>query len=433
MRYLLSNCLNPRNTPYKLFIPRYFGSSSEPIQVNSKTYQRDSMTNITPKILSHMDRNLHLQPNHPLCLIKQNIVNYMYKAYKNRRCSTSPLFSVHEQLSPVVTLEQNFDSLMVPKDHVSRNKSDSYYLNAEHMLRAHTTAHQSDLIGMGLNNFLLVGDVYRRDEIDSCHYPVFHQMDGVRLMNSEELYSMIPGHPGGTLFEMKGRSEDKQGIHTMDAAKMVEMDLKKCLMGLAKHLFGGKLEYRWVECYFPFTHPSWELEVKYKDSWLEVLGCGVMEQQILAEAGVTDKVGWAFGLGLERLAMVLYSIPDIRLFWSTDTGFLGQFSHCQPDTKVTYKPVSKFPQCINDLSFWLENEEDFSANDLYDLVREIGGDTVEQVTLMDRFSHPKTGKVSHCYRIVYRDMTKTLTQEEVNELHDKISSEATEKLGVTVR
>ena len=74
--------------------------------------------------------------------------------------------------------------------------------------------------------------------------------------------------------------------------------------------------------------------MKYKDSWLEVLGCGVMEQQILAEAGVTDKVGWAFGLGLERLAMVLYSIPDIRLFWSTDTGFLGQFSHCQPDTKV---------------------------------------------------------------------------------------------------
>merc|ERR1711884_497094 len=95
--------------------------------------------------------------------------------------------------------------------------------------------------------------------------------------------------------------------------------------GLAKALFPGEVETRWVECYFPFTHPSWELEVQWRGDWLEVLGCGVMEQELLANAGVVDRVGWAFGLGLERLAMVLYSIPDIRPFWTKDSGFLSQF------------------------------------------------------------------------------------------------------------
>jgi len=83
---------------------------------------------------------------------------------------------------------------------------------------------------------------------------------------------------------------------------------------------------RWLDSYFPFTHPSWELEIFFQDEWLEVLGCGVVEQQIVERAGTSNRVGWAFGLGLERLAMVLFGIPDIRLFWSTDERFIGQFN-----------------------------------------------------------------------------------------------------------
>lgn len=97
------------------------------------------------------------------------------------------------------------------------------------------------------------------------------------------------------------------------------------------------VKYRWVDQYFPFTHPSWELEVFYNDQWLEVLGCGIMRQEILKNSGVTDRMGWAFGLGLERLAMCLYNIPDIRLFSSTDSGFLNQFEFEDPNTPVTYK------------------------------------------------------------------------------------------------
>ena len=403
------------------------------VQIKDKVFQRDHMTNVTPKILSHLDRNLHLQKQHPLCLTKQNIVNYMYAKYSHHRGTSHrglPVFSVHDQISPVVTLEQNFDNLLVPKDHVSRKKSDSYYVDSGHMLRAHTSAHQSDLIKMGLDNFLVVGDVYRRDEIDATHYPVFHQVEGVRLIDQQMA-------PGVQLFESGDREPGKQGVHTLDAARLVEADLKECLLGLAKHLFGDKIQYRWVDCYFPFTHPSWELEVLHNGDWLEVLGCGVMEQEILYSAGVQDKVGWAFGLGLERLAMVLYGIPDIRLFWSTDTGFLSQFSAASPDTRVLYKAHSKFPQCTNDLSFWLpakETEEDlFSPNDFYDLVRDVGGDIVEQVRLVDEFTHPKTGRTSQCYRIVYRHMSKTLTQAEANKTHKCIEEAAVQNLDVTIR
>ena len=99
------------------------------------------------------------------------------------------MFTMVDNLSPVVTVEQNFDSLLVPKDHVSRTKNDNYYINAEHLLRAHTSAHQRDLIKTGLDAFLVTGDVYRRDEIDMCHYSVFHQMEGVRLFSQHELFS----------------------------------------------------------------------------------------------------------------------------------------------------------------------------------------------------------------------------------------------------
>jgi len=388
----------------KLFFnfTRSFASKTPDIKGNTITvdnivYQTDAMTNVTPKILTHLDRQLHLEKQHPLNLVKQRIVNFMYERFKQNR--GMPLFSVHEQISPVVTLEQNFDSLLVPKNHVSRSKSDSYYFNESHMLRAHTSAHQSDLIKMGLDNFLVVGDVYRRDEIDATHYPVFHQMEGVRLIGGKEI-SKMSQNPADDIkmFENSERNNFKQGVHTFDAAKILEVDLKNCLSGLAKHMFGEKIEYRWVDCYFPFTHPSWELEVYYQGDWLEVLGCGVMEQEILARAGVEDKVGWAFGLGLERLAMVLYSIPDIRLFWSRDTGFLSQFNQAGPDSKITYKTTSKFPQCINDISFWLpkvkEGCEQFSPNDFYDLVRDHGADLVEQVKLIDEFTHPKKGLFS---------------------------------------
>ena len=156
---------------------------------------------------------------------------------------------------------------------------------------------------------------------------------------------------------------------------------------------------------------------------MEVLGCGIVEQEILFNAGAQDKLGFAFGLGLERLAMILYEIPDIRLFWSKDSGLLSQFVTNDPKKKIIYRPISKYPQCSNDISFWLPESKQsdvYSRNDFYDLVRSIGGDIIEQVELIDEFYHPKKKRNSHCYRITYRHMEKSLTQEEVNIIHSQI-------------
>ncbi len=132
---------------------------------------------------------------------------------------------------------------------------------------------------------------------------------------------------------------------------------------MARALFGD-VEMRWVDAYFPFTEPSMELEIFFRDEWLEVLGSGVVQQKILDQTGQGDKIGWAFGLGLERLAMVLYKIPDIRLFWSDDQRFLKQFGRGKT---TEFKPYSSYPPCLKDIAFWLP--EDYHENDFHDAVR----------------------------------------------------------------
>lgn len=180
----------------------------------------------------------------------------------------------------------------------------------------------------------MTGDVYRRDAIDATHYPVFHQMEGVRVFG-----------PDAT-------------------TEQVVADLKAKLEGLARLLFGD-VEMRWIDAYFPFTEPSLELEVFFNGQWLEVLGCGVMQQQILDGNGQPGKKAWAFGLGLERLAMILFGIPDIRLFWSDDERFTKQFK--AGDIKTKFAPFSKFPPCYKDVSMWIGDS--FTENNMCEIVR----------------------------------------------------------------
>ncbi|XP_078137127.1 phenylalanine--tRNA ligase, mitochondrial [Sander vitreus] len=409
------------------------------VEVSGHSYPRDDFTNVTPKVLDKVGRNLHNQSHHPLWLIKERIKTHFYSAYVGRW--GNPLFSVHDNLSPVVTVEQNFDSLLIPPGHPSRKRGDNYYLNRRRMLRAHTSAHQRELVSSGLDAFLLAGDVYRRDEIDASHYPVFHQMEGVRLFSNHQLFSKVQHGEDLSLFEAGGRrTPQKQEAHSLEAVKLLEFNLKQTLTRLITHLFGEDLEVRWVDCYFPFTHPSFEMEVRFQGDWMEVLGCGVMEQELLNSAGAGNKAGWAFGLGLERLAMVLYGIPDIRLFWSQDERFLKQFRVEDIQHPVCFQPLSKYPPLHNDISFWLpesresaDGRESFTENDFYELVRSVGGDLVEKVSLVDQFTHAKTGRRSQCYRIIYRHMERTLTQQEVRRVHEEIERTAETELGVQGR
>jgi phenylalanyl-tRNA synthetase alpha chain len=348
------------------------------------------MNNITPSIEAKCNRGLHNQANHPLCLIKTRIQNYFGEG-----------FTRFDYLKPVVTIFDNFDALRITPDHPARKPSDTYYVDAENVLRTHISAHQhrllkSTLIHPEMQGFLVTGDVYRKDAIDATHFPVFHQMEGVKLFDK-------------------------------DATLDVLTELKATLGGLITEVFPG-CEYRFSSDYFPFTDPSIEAEVNFNGQWLEVLGAGVIHPEVLEMAGITNKTGWAFGLGLERLAMILYGIPDVRLFWSDDPRFLNQFGE---DKENRFVPFSNQPPVTRDIAFWIG--EQFTENDFCGIVRECGEDLVENVTLMDTFTNPKTNRTSNMYRIVYRSHERSLTNEEINEIQEEVRQRVANDLGVELR
>lgn len=356
--------------------------------------------NVTENIFQKIGANLHQRPDHPLSIIKNAIYAYFDDKHPGK-------FVKFDDLHPVVSTRANFDEVLVPEDHVSRSPNDTYYVDRETVLRCHTSAHQAETLRRGYKTFLVTGDVYRRDSIDQSHYPVFHQMEGVRVFEDAEV-----------------------AASGLSASELAEKDLKATLEGLAAHLFGKDIECRWIDAYFPFTEPSFELEIFFNGEWLEVLGCGVMQQAILDASGNAGAKAWAFGLGLERLAMVLFGIPDIRLFWSSDSRFLKQFKAGILSTK--FKSFSKFPPCFKDVSFWLP-EEGFTENNLCELVRSKAGDLAESVTLIDNFTNKKTGRTSHCYRIAYRSMERSLSDDEINVLQEAVREALASQLMVELR
>ncbi|TFY62759.1 hypothetical protein EVJ58_g3659 [Rhodofomes roseus] len=375
-----------------------------------KEYPTDDKTNITPAIVEKLGRKLYLQPSHPLGILRELIESH----FNN--------FTAHSGFSPIVTPAKNFDDLGFPADHPGRALSDSYYINNESMLRTHTSAHEVEVFARGDRRWLLTSDVYRRDEIDSTHYPVFHQMEGARVFRStpegmtelEQDNARLSEHlaQSNIVIEDVPHSSPTNPIpsiySTHDAERMV-LNLKLSLNSLMLALFGGRagsaeepLRVRWIEAYFPFTSPSFEVEVFFHGKWIEILGCGLVQQRTLQLANIPHDVSWAFGLGLERIAMILFAIPDIRLFWSTDSRFLDQFT---PGKISTFKSYSKYPPCHKDVSFWLPSEG-LHDNDVFDLVRDVVGDLAEDVKMIDGFTHPKTQRTSRCYRINYRSMDK---------------------------
>jgi phenylalanyl-tRNA synthetase alpha subunit len=140
--------------------------------------------NVTPAIIDKIGRNLHRNDKHPLGIIKAKIEEYMNEFYKEKGGTK---FDIYDNLSPLVNTKNCFDDLRVGPDHPSRRQSDTYYVTDTEVLRTHTSAHQNTLISKGIKSFVCTGDVFRRDEIDSSHYPVFHQMEGVRIFDNSEL------------------------------------------------------------------------------------------------------------------------------------------------------------------------------------------------------------------------------------------------------
>jgi phenylalanyl-tRNA synthetase alpha chain len=269
--------------------------SRPPLLVQGKTYTRDSYSNATPTILSKVGQNLHLQPSHPLSILRSRIEAHF------------PSFQHLNSLSPIVTVQQNFDDLGFPRDHPGRSLTDSYYLNQREMLRTHTSAHEVELFKAGVEQFLLTADVYRRDEIDRSHYPVFHQMEGANVVTrgpglerlqkeNEEMRQKLESANiviTDPTRETTTTNPIQEEHHTEEEARIISDHLKNSLNTLVLRLFGGlrkqgdeePLQVRWIEATFPWTAPSYEVEVLYEGKWLEILGCGVVKQDALNRSG----------------------------------------------------------------------------------------------------------------------------------------------------
>ncbi|OGZ00090.1 MAG: hypothetical protein A2945_00110 [Candidatus Liptonbacteria bacterium RIFCSPLOWO2_01_FULL_52_25] len=326
----------------------------------------------------------------------------------------------------IVPARESFDLFNFPKDHPARSKSDTYYVNDDYILRTHTTImwyywlaleavkekmKRGEAVGA-----LCHGKVYRKDEIDRRHMNVFHQMDGWFLCR---------------------RAEREIGIE----------DLKDVLSKIARAIYGLAINYRFNEDVFPYTDPSLEMEVEVGGNWIEVLGAGVVQAKALDNLGVNSKVwnGWAFGFGLERLAILSMELPDIRLLWSEDPRVKRQLKLGQK-----YKEVSKFPPITRDISFIVPKS--FVPNNYFDLIRDIGGSTsfdnaqdkslttggnlVEEVTLLDKYENAEkfgADKLSYTYRIVYRSNERTLTLGEVEPLQARIIEETKKQFGAEIR
>ncbi len=301
------------------------------------------------------------------------------------------------QTPEIVPADISFDLFDFPVNHPARSKSDTYYVDEKNILRTHTTImwyyylNDSNVKKRLAQNkpvgCFSFGKVYRKDEIDRKHMNVFHQIDG---------WYLAP-----------------KNLKTV-----TQSDLEESLGNIAKAVFGPNIKYRLNKDTFPYTDPSLEMEVDLNGNWVEVVGCGVVKGSVLDKLGVdsTNYTGWAFGFGLERLAIASMELPDIRLLWSDDKRVKKQLKLGQK-----FVEVSKFPPITRDISFVVDKS--FVPNNYFDLVRDVTGDLAEEVTLLDKFeSEKKFGKdkISYTYRIIYRSAERTLTTSEVEPLQNKL-------------
>jgi phenylalanyl-tRNA synthetase alpha chain len=200
-----------------------------------------------------------------------------------------------------------FDALNTPEDHPARNESDTFYFENGKLLRTHTSSVQIRTMEKEVPPVRIIapGSAFRRDEIDATHLSAFHQLEGLYV--------------------------DK---------KVTLADLKGTLEYFFRELFGSKTEVRFRPHFFPFTEPSFEVDLKLHatgkaSKWIEIAGCGIVDPAVFSEVSgkrgdlaydPEEISGFAFGMGLDRLAMIMYGIPDLRLLIENDVRFLGQFT-----------------------------------------------------------------------------------------------------------
>lgn len=198
----------------------------------------------------------------------------------------------------------NFTALNIPEDHPARAMHDTFYIDEQHVLRTHTSPIQIRYMQAHLEKYkhletmpdiriIAPGRVYRVDS-DATHSPMFHQVEGLWI-----------------------------------GERVSFADLKGVIADFLKNYFETEdMQVRFRPSFFPFTEPSAEMDMSWKGGWLEVGGCGMVHPNVLKHVGIDNEkyIGFAFGVGVERLAMLRYGVNDLRLFFENDLQFLKQFN-----------------------------------------------------------------------------------------------------------
>jgi phenylalanyl-tRNA synthetase alpha chain len=238
-----------------------------------------SFDNVEPPLIKYSSGSLH-----PINQVKEFITEFLIEI--GFEIVTGP---------EIETEEFNFDMLNIKKSHPARQMHDTFYVNNKsNLLRTHTSPVQ--IRGMLDRkpplSFISAGKVFRKDD-DATHLPMFHQIEGISVGNDVSF-----------------------------------ANLKDLIFLIVFKLFGENIKVRFRPSYFPFTEPSAEVDILSEDGkWLEILGCGIVNPVVLENCDIDSNKysGLAFGLGLERIAMLKYGVNDIRDFYKSNLDFLRQF------------------------------------------------------------------------------------------------------------
>jgi len=371
--------------------------------------------------------DLSEQEWHPINMIVEKIIHSDF--YKNYAHPKSP---------EIVKEWETFDLFNFPENHVARKPSHTYFLEKSDnkknsvLLRPHTSVMwYYYLMEQGWKEQLLESweikalswwKVYRVDELDTTHHECFHQIDWLRIC------------------------EKSKEIINQDT-------LKEVLWNTIKVLFWTEINYRFNSDTFPYTTDSLEVEVEFKWKWLEVLGAWVVHPTVLEKLWLDPDVynWWAFGFWIERLAMMLKWIHDIRVFWSNDARITKQWGNFEP-----YKEISSYPPVYKDVSmivpkdsFIKDTEEEKKSweleltrdteSDYFAItwiIRDVWKDLIEEVKIIDIFENDeKFGKTnkSLTIKIIFRSIERTLTNEEINKMYFEIRERIEKELWYILR
>ena len=254
--------------------------SEASIQLNNKINLNDNFEDLSLPPLSE-----DLGSIHPIRIIKNKIMNIFNEIG----------FSIED--GPEIEKDwYNFTALNFPENHPAREMQDTFFIERDPdvVLRTHTSNVQIRLMEQKKPplRVIIPGRVYRNETVSSKSHCFFHQVEGLYINE-------------GVSFK----------------------DLKDTLYYFAKEMFGNETKVRFRPSYFPFTEPSAEMDISWKSGWLEILGSGMVDPNVLENCGLDSKKysGFAFGMGIERIAMLKYQIDDLRLFSKNDIRFLKQF------------------------------------------------------------------------------------------------------------